>query len=41
MTALLQADRPDFLEGEVGEPELFEQTVPRTLVHRRRYRRCF
>lgn len=34
MTALLQADRPDFLRSEIDEPELFEQTVPRTLVHR-------
>ncbi|MER7699606.1 MULTISPECIES: ScbA/BarX family gamma-butyrolactone biosynthesis protein [unclassified Streptomyces] len=34
MTALLQADRPDFRQSEGDEPELFEQTVPRTLVHR-------
>ncbi|MGW0827649.1 ScbA/BarX family gamma-butyrolactone biosynthesis protein [Streptomyces sp. NPDC002845] len=34
MTALLQADRPDFVRVEAVEPELFEQTVPRTLVHR-------
>ncbi|WP_055694258.1 ScbA/BarX family gamma-butyrolactone biosynthesis protein [Streptomyces prasinopilosus] len=34
MNALLQADRPYFGKPEECGPELFEQTVPRTLVHR-------
>ncbi|MER5218705.1 ScbA/BarX family gamma-butyrolactone biosynthesis protein [Streptomyces sp. NPDC002838] len=34
MTALLQADRPDFMRAEVTEQDLFEQSVPRALVHR-------
>lgn len=34
MTALLQADRLDFIRGEATEPDLFEQAVPRALVHR-------
>ncbi|MDQ8706880.1 ScbA/BarX family gamma-butyrolactone biosynthesis protein [Streptomyces sp. LHD-70] len=34
MSALLQADRPASESLLPEEPELFEQTVPRTLVHR-------
>ncbi|WP_435217425.1 ScbA/BarX family gamma-butyrolactone biosynthesis protein [Streptomyces sp. bgisy034] len=34
MTALIQADRTDFSRIVVNEPDLFECTVPRTLVHR-------
>ncbi|CAL9672273.1 hypothetical protein SUDANB15_07484 (plasmid) [Streptomyces sp. enrichment culture] len=34
MTALLQADRSDFSQIVAAEPELFERTVPRALVHR-------
>ncbi|WP_217236057.1 ScbA/BarX family gamma-butyrolactone biosynthesis protein [Streptomyces sp. AC555_RSS877] len=34
MNALLQADRPHFEEAQQRGPELFEQTVPRSLVHR-------
>ncbi|MEU3131689.1 ScbA/BarX family gamma-butyrolactone biosynthesis protein [Streptomyces sp. NPDC007027] len=34
MTVAIQADRPDFLEIEGDESGLFDQAVPRALVHR-------
>ncbi|MEE1941972.1 ScbA/BarX family gamma-butyrolactone biosynthesis protein [Streptomyces sp. TRM 70361] len=34
MTAVLQADRLDFIRVDITEPELFRQAVPRALVHR-------